>query len=85
MGAAGLSQDRFDSEDLAALPGVGPWTVAMVAMRGFGNPDVFPTSDLGLVKAWQALGGDRKELANAQENWRPWRSYAANLLWRSLK
>ena len=26
-------------------------------LRGLGDPDVFPATDLGLVKAWEALGG----------------------------
>ena len=84
LGDAGLDEHFVDAGQLAALPGVGPWTIAMVAMRGLGNPDVFPISDLGLVKAWEALGGSRRELAAAQKQWSPWRSYAANLLWRSL-
>ncbi len=72
-------------EDLGALRGVGPWTLDLVAMRGLGDPDRFPASDLGLVKA-AASGGveDRKLLLARSEHWQPWRSYAANLLWRSL-
>jgi len=84
LGQAGISHDMLDTDELAELKGVGPWTVAMVAMRGLGNPDVFPASDLGLIRAWEQLGGDRKALTKAQEKWRPWRSYVANLLWRSL-
>ncbi len=76
--------DDLDLETLAQFKGVGPWTVAMVAIRGAGEPDVFPTGDLGLEKAWEAVGGQRKELKNHAVNWSPWRSYAANLLWRSL-
>ena len=29
-------------------PGVGPWTVEMVAMRALGDPDAFPTGDRGV-------------------------------------
>ena len=39
---------------LLALPGVGPWTAEVIAMRGLGDPDAFPASDLGLRSA--ALG-----------------------------
>ena len=35
-------------EGLLALPGVGPWTADIVALRGLGDPDVFPGGDLGL-------------------------------------
>ncbi len=77
-------EDELDIEAVAALKGVGPWTVAMVAMRGDGQPDIFPTKDLGLEKAWAGLPGPAVTLADHTANWRPWRSYAANLLWRSL-
>lgn len=72
-------------QDLAAIKGIGPWTTTMLSMRGFGDPDCFPHSDLGLIKAADNLAGlDRKELKARAELWKPWRSYAANLLWRTL-
>jgi len=74
----------LSNERLAEFSGIGPWTLALVAIRGAGDPDVFPQGDLGLQRAWQALGGEPNQLKHASENWRPWRSYAANLLWRSL-
>ncbi len=71
-------------EQLLALPGIGPWTAAMVGMRGHGQPDAFPPRDLGLMRAWEALPQAMEPLHTASERWRPWRAYAANLLWRSL-
>ena len=56
----------------------------MVAMRGGGEPDSFPSGDLGLEKAWQAISSLDQPLNEQSVSWRPWRSYAANLLWRSL-
>lgn len=70
--------------ELLALPGIGPWTAAMVAMRGHGQPDAFPPRDLGLMRAWEALPQAEDPLHKASERWQPWRAYAANLLWRSL-
>jgi AraC family transcriptional regulator, regulatory protein of adaptative response / DNA-3-methyladenine glycosylase II len=67
---------------LANFKGVGPWTVGMVAVRGAGDPDVFPSGDLGLERTWAALPGSEGKLNDTATNWRPWRSYAANLLWR---
>ncbi|RLQ22203.1 helix-turn-helix domain-containing protein [Seongchinamella sediminis] len=76
-------EEQLDLEALAALKGVGPWTVAMVAVRGAGDPDVFPAGDLGLERSWAALAGSAGTLKDAAQHWRPWRSYAANLLWRN--
>ncbi|TDG12743.1 DNA-3-methyladenine glycosylase 2 family protein [Seongchinamella unica] len=76
-------EEELDLDTLAALTGVGPWTVGMVAVRGAGDPDVFPAGDLGLERTWAALPGSNGRLNDAAQRWRPWRSYAANLLWRS--
>jgi AraC family transcriptional regulator of adaptative response / DNA-3-methyladenine glycosylase II len=75
-------EHRLELEPFAALPGVGPWTTRLVAMRGFGDPDAFPDGDLGLLRAWQSLAADATPPPASA--WRPWRSYAANLLWSSL-
>jgi AraC family transcriptional regulator of adaptative response / DNA-3-methyladenine glycosylase II len=77
-------EDEVEIDALAALKGVGPWTVSLVTMRGGAQPDSFPLKDLGLVKAWERLHGQSLDLQKQTEQWRPWRSYAANLLWRSL-
>ena len=77
-------EDALEIDALAALKGVGPWTIAMAMMRGNGDPDTFPQKDLGLEKAWARLPGPDIILQHQSASWRPWRSYAANLLWRSL-
>jgi AraC family transcriptional regulator of adaptative response / DNA-3-methyladenine glycosylase II len=77
-------EDELDIDAVAAVKGVGPWTVAMVAMRGNGQPDIFPNKDLGLERAWARLPGGHTGMQDHLASWRPWRSYAANLLWRSL-
>jgi AraC family transcriptional regulator, regulatory protein of adaptative response / DNA-3-methyladenine glycosylase II len=71
---------------LLALPGVGPWTAEVIAMRGLGDPDAFPSSDLGLRLAAQQLGLpiDRRTLTELSAGWRPWRSYAVQHLWTTL-
>jgi 3-methyladenine DNA glycosylase/8-oxoguanine DNA glycosylase len=70
---------------LLAIPGIGPWTAAYVAMRGFHDPDAFPHDDAGLRHALTALGrpDDPRSLAVLQQRWRPWRAYAALHLWTS--
>jgi AraC family transcriptional regulator of adaptative response / DNA-3-methyladenine glycosylase II len=71
---------------LHKLPGVGPWTVAYVAMRALGDPDAFPVGDLGLRHALARLGlaTDQKSIGRYAEAWRPWRAYAAHHLWANL-
>jgi AraC family transcriptional regulator of adaptative response / DNA-3-methyladenine glycosylase II len=68
---------------LGALPGVGPWTAHYIAMRALREPDAFPASDLGLMRA-MAIEGRRPtptQLFTLAEAWRPWRAYAALRLW----
>jgi AraC family transcriptional regulator of adaptative response / DNA-3-methyladenine glycosylase II len=64
---------------LCALPGFGDWTAHYVAMRGCGERDAFPASDLGLRHAL-ALPAAAGVTVRA-EPWRPWRAYAAMHLW----
>lgn len=73
-------------EQLATLRGIGPWTLNYLALRGLGDPDAFPASDLGILKAATHLGGptNAKALTHYAERWRPWRAYAAQYLWTSL-
>ena len=68
---------------LAAVPGIGPWTVEIVAMRGLGDPDAFTPSDLGVRRAAASLGlpSSPAALIRHAERWRPWRSYAVQYLW----
>lgn len=71
---------------LLALPGIGPWTTEMIAMRGLGDPDAFPASDLGVLLAAKAIGipGDPRSLIEHGGRWRPWRAYATQHLWTTL-
>ena len=67
-------------ERIRSMRGIGPWTANYIAMRVFRDPDAFPHTDLGIRKA-MAMAPEREILARA-EPWRPWRAYAAMLLWR---
>ncbi len=73
-------------EQLLALPGIGPWTAEIVAMRALGDPDAFPASDLGVRIAVEqlGLGSDAHTLTAHSARWRPWRSYAVQHLWTTL-
>jgi AraC family transcriptional regulator of adaptative response / DNA-3-methyladenine glycosylase II len=68
---------------LHALPGIGAWTVQMIAMRVLAWPDAFAATDLGVLAA---LGTRDPAVATARaEPWRPWRAYAAIRLWQTLE
>ena len=67
---------------LCEIPGIGKWTAQYVAMRALGEPDAFPSSDLGLLRAMDLAVGSSRVLERHAEAWRPWRAYAAMYLWR---
>jgi AraC family transcriptional regulator of adaptative response / DNA-3-methyladenine glycosylase II len=70
--------------DLVALPGIGAWTAHYIAMRALAQPDAFPAADLILRRAaGQGRTLSTRELETLAVEWRPWRSYAVMLLWRS--
>jgi AraC family transcriptional regulator of adaptative response / DNA-3-methyladenine glycosylase II len=67
-------------EQLCEIPGIGKWTAQYVAMRALREPDGFPSSDLGLLRALKLKS--YRELESRAEAWRPWRAYAAMYLWK---
>jgi AraC family transcriptional regulator of adaptative response / DNA-3-methyladenine glycosylase II len=68
---------------LDSLPGFGPWTLGVIAMRALGDPDAFPAADLGVRRAAQSLGLPASPMAlqGRSQPWRPWRAYAVQYLW----
>lgn len=68
---------------LLQLPGFGPWTVDVIAMRALGDPDAFLPTDLGVRRAAQELGlpATPAALTARAAAWRPWRAYAVQYLW----
>jgi AraC family transcriptional regulator of adaptative response / DNA-3-methyladenine glycosylase II len=64
---------------LCEISGIGKWTAQYVAMRALGEPDAFPSSDLGLLRAMDLESA--RDLELRAEAWRPWRAYAAMYLW----
>ncbi|MFJ3905433.1 AlkA N-terminal domain-containing protein [Streptomyces sp. NPDC090025] len=68
---------------LLALPGFGPWTTEIIAMRALGDPDAFLPGDLGVRRAAEQLGlpATPAALTARAAAWRPWRAYAVQYLW----
>ncbi|MBT8410793.1 MAG: DNA-3-methyladenine glycosylase 2 family protein [Octadecabacter sp.] len=71
---------------LVAVPGIGPWTAEIYAMFSLGRADVFAAGDLALQEAAKVLYDlperpKEKAFRTMAEDWAPWRSVAARLLW----
>jgi DNA-3-methyladenine glycosylase II len=70
---------RDAAATLKKIPGIGPWTIDYLAIRLGRDPDAFPESDLGLLRATNLT--KPLDLLRKAERWRPYRSYAAMYLW----
>ena len=81
---AGTDRGRTRAE-LAALRGIGPWTVEDIALRALRDPDAFPATDLGVRRSLARLAGPDAAtpaaIAIRSAGWRPWRAYATLHLW----
>jgi DNA-3-methyladenine glycosylase II len=71
---------------LVAVPGIGAWTAEIYAMFALGRADVFAPGDLALQEAARTLFSMEKRPAEKAlramaEDWSPWRSVAARILW----
>jgi len=82
---AGLEEldDEQVAARLTALRGVGPWTAQMVLIFSLGRLDVWPTSDLGMVRQAERLYGlsSREAVVELGRRFAPYRSAAAHYLW----
>jgi AraC family transcriptional regulator of adaptative response / DNA-3-methyladenine glycosylase II len=67
---------------LRDLPGVGEWTVQLIAMRALAWPDAFPATDIAVLNALNTR--DTRAVEAQSQAWRPWRAYAVMRLWQSL-
>ena len=71
---------------LVAVPGIGPWTAEVYTMFSLGRADVFAPGDLALQEAARILYDlperpKEKAFRVMAQEWTPWRSVAARLLW----
>lgn len=80
-----MAHDEIERR-LLALPGIGPWTVAYIAMRALCDADAFMPTDLGVRHGLERLGRDGSPAAAGAvaEGWRPYRAYATQHLWAQL-
>lgn len=85
---------RLDDEQaiaaLTVVPGIGRWSAEMFLIHQLKRPDVLPAGDLGIRRAvesaWNLPGLPSIEhVRELGQGWAPSRSYAAALLWASLR
>lgn len=85
---------RMDDEDvvetLTAIKGIGRWTAEVYLLAALERADVWPAQDVALMIAAADLKGlrerpDAKQMIALAEQWRPWRSFAARLLWQHYR
>jgi AraC family transcriptional regulator of adaptative response / DNA-3-methyladenine glycosylase II len=72
---------------LTKLRGFSAWAAHYVALHGLGDPDAFMPTDRVLRHAAAAQGSltlSARALEALADAWRPWRGYAAMLLWTSI-
>jgi DNA-3-methyladenine glycosylase II len=64
-------------KELVALPGIGPWSAALVLLRGFGRLEVFPPGDSGAIRGLTALLHSRspESLARVIQRFGDYRGY----------
>jgi AraC family transcriptional regulator of adaptative response / DNA-3-methyladenine glycosylase II len=77
-----LADPDWVLEQLATMPGVGPWTRDYAALRVLHLPDAFPASDGALKRVFPDMSPAAIERRSAA--WRPFRAYAAQHLWTAL-
>jgi DNA-3-methyladenine glycosylase II len=75
--------------ELVAVRGIGAWSAHVFLMFQLGRPDVLAVGDLGIRRAVERAYGlpglpTPAELTELGERWRPYRTAACLLLWRSL-
>ena len=76
-------------ERITVVRGIGRWTVEMLLLFELKRPDVWPTGDLGVRAGFALAQGlaelpKPKELEEAGELYRPYRSLAALYCWEAV-
>ncbi|MCX6642092.1 MAG: DNA-3-methyladenine glycosylase 2 family protein [Candidatus Bathyarchaeota archaeon] len=96
--ANGILDGSVDLEALEGLPdeearaqlmvikGIGRWSADIYLLMALRRPDIWPHSDLALIKTVSKIKGLERTLSSHEwetigDAWRPWRSVAARLAW----
>jgi DNA-3-methyladenine glycosylase II len=86
LGELNSLDDTSARSELMKIKGIGPWTADIYLLMALLRPDIWPSGDLALAKAAQAIKKlpslpAPEILAEIAVNWKPWRAVAARVLW----
>jgi 3-methyladenine DNA glycosylase/8-oxoguanine DNA glycosylase len=88
LAALGRRSDAEVIDTLSSVRGIGRWTAEMFLMGPLGRHDVWPIGDLGVRAGWALIVDEPirppRELAEAVEHLRPWRSSVAWYCWQAV-
>ncbi len=73
---------------LKNIKGIGDWTVDVYLMMALQRSDLFPAGDIALIKSikevmWLPQQTNKETILLIAENWKPYRTIAAFILWHS--
>ena len=85
----GKVEDEEVIDDLIKIKGIGRWTAEMFLIFYLLRPNIFPSADIGLLKAISINYNLKYPLKNSdiekfKKKWTPWSTVATWYLWRSL-
>ena len=71
---------------LTQIKGIGKWTAQIYCLFSLGQANIFPSGDLALQESIKIVFNFKERpseqlVMKISENWHPWKSLAAHLLW----
>jgi DNA-3-methyladenine glycosylase II len=71
---------------LIRIKGIGPWTADIYLLMALRRSNIWPSGDIALASSMKKIKRLRSNPTNEKqikiaENWRPYRSVAARMLW----
>ena len=79
--------DEGITKKLCSIKGIGPWTAEMFLLFIFHRPDIFSFGDIALINSVKKNYGieNTSEIKKLILMWKPYRSIASLLLWKSIE
>ncbi len=79
--------DEGITKKLCSIKGIGPWTAEMFLLFIFHRPDIFSFGDIALINSVKKNYGieNTSEIKKLTLMWKPYRSIASLLLWKSIE